>query len=147
MRKVVHAAAIMVTAAAGTLLTGANASAQPAAAPCAYAASACVDLSSQQAWLMDNGQVTYGPTPITSGRPGEATPVGRHDVLWKDRDHLSREFNNAPMPYSVFFTTTGVAFHGGSLQDQSAGCVHLGDEAARTFFDRLAVGQEVQVVP
>lgn len=146
MRKILHLGAALAIAATATLLTG-FATAEAAGAPCAYAASACVDLSSQQAWLMNNGQVTYGPTPITSGRPGQATPVGRFNVQWKDRDHRSHEYNNAPMPYSVFFTTTGVAFHEGSLQRQSAGCVHLGHDAAVTFFNQLAVGQEVQVVP
>lgn len=129
------------------MLTGAVATAQESAAPpCGWAASACVDLSAQQAWLMDDGQVTYGPTPITSGRAGQETPTGRFTVQWKDRDHVSREFDNAPMPYSVFFTNTGVAFHEGSLQRQSAGCVRLGHDAAVTFFDRLAVGEEVQVM-
>jgi lipoprotein-anchoring transpeptidase ErfK/SrfK len=145
VRKILHVVGAFAVAVAATLLTG-FASAEAAGAPCAYAASACVDLSTQQAWLMNNGQVTYGPTPITSGRPGEGTPIGRFNVQWKDRDHYSREYNNAPMPYSVFFTTTGVAFHEGSLQRQSGGCVHLGHDAAVTFFDRLGVGQEVQVV-
>lgn len=136
--------AMMITV---TVLTGSSASAAAAGAPCGPAASACVDLSRAQAWLMSNGQVTYGPTPITSGRRGQETPVGRHKVLWKDKNHRSSEFHNAPMPYSVFFTSSGVAFHAGSLRQQSAGCVHLSNQAAKVFFNRLAVGQVVQVVP
>lgn len=146
MRSIYHAAVALALATGTTMGTGAVATAQEPATPCGWAASACVDLSAQQAWLMDNGQVTYGPTPITSGRPGEETPTGRFTVQWKDRDHLSREFDNAPMPYSVFFTNTGVAFHEGSLQSQSAGCVRLGHDAAVRFFDNLAVGEEVQVM-
>ncbi len=119
---------------------------QSAAAPCGVAAAACISLSSQQAWLMSHGQVTYGPTPITSGKPGERTPPGVFHVLWKDKDHRSSEFHNAPMPYSVFFTNTGIAFHEGSLRNPSAGCVHLSRTAATTFFSRLSVGQVVQVV-
>ncbi|MGH3782762.1 MAG: L,D-transpeptidase family protein, partial [Pseudonocardiaceae bacterium] len=56
------------------------------------------------------------------------------------------EFHNAPMPYSVFFTNTGIAFHEGSLSRASAGCIHLNHTAATTFFSKLSVGQVVQVV-
>jgi lipoprotein-anchoring transpeptidase ErfK/SrfK len=122
------------------------AAAQSATAPCGPSAAACISLSRQQAWLMSGGQVTYGPTPITSGRLDHPTPVGVYRVLWKDRDHRSSLFNNAPMPYSVFFTSTGIAFHEGSLRVPSHGCIHLSHNAAVTFFNTLAVGQIVQVV-
>ena len=122
------------------------AAAQSLAAPCGSTAAACIDLSSQKAWLMSGGQVTYGPTPITSGKPGYRTPPGTFTVLWKDRDHRSQAFNNAPMPYSVFFTHSGIAFHQGSLKVPSHGCVHLGSGAAVNFFNKLSVGQVVQVV-
>ncbi|HEX8760926.1 MAG TPA: L,D-transpeptidase [Pseudonocardiaceae bacterium] len=120
--------------------------AQSAAAPCGSSAAACVDLSSRQAWLMNGGQVIYGPTPITSGKPGYRTPSGTFTVLWKDRDHRSEAFDNAPMPYSVFFTGSGIAFHHGSLSRQSHGCIHLGRGAAVNFFNKLSVGEVVQVV-
>jgi lipoprotein-anchoring transpeptidase ErfK/SrfK len=119
---------------------------QSAAMPCGSSAAACVSLSSQRAWLMSGGQVIYGPTPITSGKPGQRTPPGMFRVLWKDKNHRSTIFNNAPMPYSVFFTNTGIAFHEGSLRVPSAGCIHLSRDAAATFFSKLSVGQVVQVV-
>jgi lipoprotein-anchoring transpeptidase ErfK/SrfK len=90
--------------------------------------------------------VVYGPVGITTGRPGFRTPPGTFHVQWKDIDHLSKEFNNAPMPYSVFFNG-GMAFHAGSLTVQSHGCVHLSTAAAKTYFNSLAVGATVQVVP
>lgn len=144
-RRVAAALAVVASASATTLLTG-TAVAADAAAPCGTAADACIDLSGNQSWLMDGGAVTYGPVPITSGKPGYETPTGVFRVTWKDIDHRSREYDNAPMPYSVFFTNTGIAFHEGSLQRESAGCIHLGHDAAVTFFDNLAVGEEVQVV-
>jgi lipoprotein-anchoring transpeptidase ErfK/SrfK len=122
------------------------AAAQSSTAPCGTSAAACVSLSSHQAWLMSAGQVTYGPIPITSGKPGQRTPPGVFHVLWKDKNHRSSEFHNAPMPYSVFFTNTGIAFHEGSLSKASAGCIHLSRIAATTFFSKLSVGQVVQVV-
>ncbi|PPK70228.1 L,D-transpeptidase [Actinokineospora auranticolor] len=115
-------------------------------APCAATVRACIDLSANQSWLLENGKVVYGPVPITSGRPGHRTPPGTFKVGWKDIDHKSSEFNNAPMPYSVFFNG-GIAFHQGSLKVQSHGCIHLSAAAAKMYFNSLKVGDTVQVVP
>lgn len=115
--------------------------------PCGRAVYACIDLSAHRAWLMDGkGHVTYGAVPITTGRPGYRTPVGVYKVLWKDIDHWSKEFNG-PMPYSVFFTNSGIAFHEGSLSVPSHGCVHLSHAAAVKFFNTLKVGRVVAVQP
>ncbi|RZS44384.1 lipoprotein-anchoring transpeptidase ErfK/SrfK [Herbihabitans rhizosphaerae] len=114
-------------------------------APCTADASACIDLSANRAWLLTDGKVTYGPVPITHGRPGWRTPPGTFRVQWKNIDHKSREFDNAPMPYSVFFNG-GIAFHAGSLRQLSHGCIHLSTAAAKAFFV-LPVGAVVQVVP
>ncbi|HEY8373961.1 MAG TPA: L,D-transpeptidase [Pseudonocardiaceae bacterium] len=119
---------------------------QAVGAPCSATARACVDLSANKAWLIANGRVVYGPVPITHGRPGWRTPPGTFRVQWKNRHHRSRTFNNAPMPYSVFFNG-GIAFHEGSLQEQSHGCIHLSRAAAAKFFADLKVGDIVQVVP
>jgi hypothetical protein len=147
MRNVSRAVVTLAIAVVCTVLSATVAvAAQSAAAPCAASAAACVDLSSKQAWLLSGGQVIYGPTPITSGMPGYRTPPGTFTVLWKDRDHRSRAFDNAPMPYSVFFTRSGIAFHQGSLRSQSHGCVRMGRNAAATFFNKLSVGEVVQVM-
>ncbi|MGH3982926.1 MAG: L,D-transpeptidase [Pseudonocardiaceae bacterium] len=147
MRNVRRAVVTLAIAVVCTVLSATvAAAAQSVAAPCRSSAAACIDLSSQQAWLMNGGQVTYGPTPITSGKPGYRTPPGTFTVLWKDRDHRSRAFDNAPMPYSVFFTSSGIAFHQGSLKVPSHGCIHLGRGAAVNFFNTLSVGEIVQVV-
>ena len=102
-----------------------------------------MSLSTKRAWLVRDGRVVLS-APITTGRPGERTPPGTFHVTWKDSDHRSSEFDDAPMPWSVFFNG-GIAFHTGSLSRQSAGCVHLSDSAARTFFRTLAVGDTVIV--
>jgi lipoprotein-anchoring transpeptidase ErfK/SrfK len=115
------------------------------AAPCARAARACVDLSTQQAWLTHNGIVDYGPVPVKTGRPSAPTDPGTFRVTFKDLHHRSTVFNNAPMPYSVFFNG-GDAFHEGSLSVPSHGCVHLSHGSAATFFAKLQPGDQVQVV-
>ncbi|MBB4907539.1 L,D-transpeptidase [Actinophytocola algeriensis] len=130
---------------AAVLALPATAQAAPAA-PCSAQAAACIDLSANTSWLMDNGVVTYGGVPITSGKPGYETPPGTFQVTYKDIDHWSRAYD-APMPYSVFFTTSGIAFHEGSLGDQSHGCIHLSNAAAQTYFSDLQPGDVVEVVP
>lgn len=111
--------------------------------PCGLTDGACVSISDERAWLVRDGQVVLS-SPITTGRPGERTRPGTFHVTWKDADHRSTEFDDAPMPWSVFFDG-GIAFHAGSLSRQSAGCVHLSGSAARTFFRTLHVGDTVVV--
>ena len=119
----------------------------PAGVPCtAPGVDACVDLSANQSWLIKDGAVAYGPVPITSGRPGHLTPPGTFKVGWKDIDHKSQEFDDAPMPNSVFFYP-GDAFHTGSLSVYSHGCIHLSAGASLKFFNTLHIGDVVQVVP
>lgn len=123
-----------------------GAGAAAAEAPCSSSARACVDLSSQQAWLTHDGVVDYGPVPVATGKASAPTEPGTFHVTWKDIDHRSSEFNNAPMPYSVFFHG-GEAFHQDSVYRRSNGCIHLTHSAARTFYNTLEVGDVVQVVP
>ncbi|WP_459706839.1 L,D-transpeptidase [Actinophytocola sp. KF-1] len=118
----------------------------PAGVPCGAGVDACIDLSANKSWLLRDGAVSYGPVPITHGRPGYETPPGTFNVGWKDIDHKSSEFDGAPMPFSVFFNG-GIAFHQGSLSDLSHGCIHLSPAAAETFYNALSVGDTVQVVP
>jgi lipoprotein-anchoring transpeptidase ErfK/SrfK len=132
-------------AAAWTLAIPAQAEAAMSAVPCATTARACVDLSTQRAWLTHNGIVDYGPVPVKTGRPSAPTDPGTFRVTFKDLHHRSSVFNNAPMPYSVFFNG-GDAFHEGSLSVPSHGCVHLSHGAAATFFAKLQPGDQVQVV-
>jgi lipoprotein-anchoring transpeptidase ErfK/SrfK len=113
--------------------------------PCTIATGACIDLSANKSWLLENGKVIYGPTAITHGRPGYRTPPGMFRVTFKDIDHKSSIFNNAPMPYSVFFNG-GIAFHAGSLRELSHGCIHLSTAAAKMYYNSLQVGEAVQVV-
>lgn len=119
--------------------------------PCAKAAaasgtSACVDLSAHRAWLLEDGNVVYGPVSMLPGQKANPTPTGTFHVLSKEKMHYSREFDNAKMPNSVFFYP-GDAFHTGSLKAYSHGCVHLSATSSLKFFNTLAVGDLVQVVP
>jgi hypothetical protein len=112
--------------------------------PCPAFARACVDLSNNTTWLQSGGQIVYGPVPMLSGRPGYRTPSGTFQVYWKDKDHLSTIFDDAPMPNSIFFVG-GVAFHEGSLSVTSHGCIHLSWEASEQYWDFLNNGDTVYV--
>jgi lipoprotein-anchoring transpeptidase ErfK/SrfK len=139
--------ALTALGAAGVLPAGnANAAPAPSSAPCAPSARACVDLSTQQAWLMRDGKVSYGPVPVATGKASAPTAPGSFHVFWKDLHHRSSLFDNAPMPYSVFFNGDD-AFHQDSVRVRSNGCVHLTRQAAQTFYNTLHIGDMVQVVP
>lgn len=112
--------------------------------PCTATARACVDLVGLNAWLLQDGAILRGPVPVSIGDEYDPTPPGRYQVEWKAKDWVSREYGS-PMPYSVFFAPGGIAFHEGSLQTSSAGCVRLVRDEAIAFFDYLQVGDEVQV--
>ncbi|WP_243769617.1 L,D-transpeptidase [Amycolatopsis acidicola] len=114
--------------------------------PCSITDGACVDVSAKKAWLLSGGKVVYGPVSITTGRKGYATPTGMFHVLYKEKMHYSKEFDNAEMPNSVFFYP-GDAFHQGSLSTPSHGCVHLSSSSSLKFFNTLSVGDAVQIVP
>lgn len=116
-----------------------------AGTPCTKAAEACADIAGKKAWLIKDGKVVRGPVRIASGGPGYETPRGAFTVQWKNRDHRSAEFDNAPMPFAVFFTDGGVAFHQGDLNSNSHGCIRLSREDAEVFFNTLVVGDDVQV--
>jgi lipoprotein-anchoring transpeptidase ErfK/SrfK len=113
--------------------------------PCSAAAVACVSLSKQEAWFVSGGKVVRGPIPVATGRTGYGTEPGTFRVFRKNRMWYSTIYNNAPMPYSVFFDG-GEAFHQGSTSVRSHGCVHVGASNASWIFNFLHIGDEVQVV-
>jgi lipoprotein-anchoring transpeptidase ErfK/SrfK len=88
--------------------------------------------------------------PVSSGRPGLDTPSGHFTAQWVDPDHLSKQYQDAPMPYAVFFDLKGHAFHG-SYQKRfgvavSHGCVRLPVEDAKRLFEAVKVsGADVDI--
>jgi len=77
--------------------------------------------------------------PVSSGRAGYDTPSGAYTAFRMEADHLSKEWDYAPMPHAIFFTNKGHAIHGsydwrhlGSAA--SHGCVRLSPANAATLF-------------
>ncbi len=124
--------------------------------PCAVGTSACVQLGSQgfnaRSWFIRDGRVVRGPIAGASGGPGKDTPTGTYRVIRKIENHYSSETTDAEgrpshMPYAVFYTSSGYAFHGGGRpSDRTAGCVRLPDSDASYFFRNLNAGDQVQIV-
>ncbi|WP_433546139.1 L,D-transpeptidase [Streptomyces sp. CA-294286] len=107
----------------------------------------CVDLPRQLLWVQVGKKVTFAPVPIRSGIRGLETRVGWHRIYWRHKDHFSTIYDNAPMPYSQFFSG-GQALHGtyGDLfESGSGGCVNLYVEDAERLWKKLGVGSMVYV--
>jgi hypothetical protein len=113
--------------------------------PCTTSARACVDVAARSTWLIEDGAVVTGPVPMRPGDASDPTPRGTFGVQWKAEQWTSRE-SWTQMPYSVFFAEGGVAFHQGRMDTPSAGCVKLDEANAKVWFDRLQVGDQVQVL-
>ncbi|MEV5647619.1 L,D-transpeptidase [Nocardia sp. NPDC052254] len=116
-----------------------------ATAPCSAAARACLRLSTNEGWLMDNGRVVYGPTPISHGRPGYETPPGTFHVAFKEPYHWST-MHNAEMRWAVFFNGD-IATHIGPIEEKSHGCIRMTPEGAKAFYDYVNPGDVFEVVP
>lgn len=112
---------------------------------CPRSADVCVDLDGQRTWLQHNGEVSYGPVPSSSGGIGQETPRGSFPVNRKVRHEVSWEFNNAPMPYAIYFTHNGHAFHQGNVATTSAGCVRLNERDAAHLFANVHIGDTVHI--
>ena len=113
--------------------------------PCTISDGACIQLSTNKSWIVRGDKIVHGPNPITHGRKGFETPLGNFPVLRKVKDEWSRPYN-AAMPWSTYFTESGIAFHEGELDVPSHGCIHLDPAAAQFYFTNLAIGETVQVV-
>jgi hypothetical protein len=105
-----------------------------------------VDLGRQRATVYRNG-VRIGVSTISSGKDGYETPTGVFTILEKDKDHRSRTYDDAPMPYQQRLTWKGVAMHAGNLPGfpASHGCVRLPMEFAKKLFTVTPMGGTVVI--
>lgn len=106
----------------------------------AYAAKvvAQVDLSSQRMTVKVNGKTQYR-WKVSTGRLGYSTPSGTYRPQRLERTWYSTIYDNAPMPYSIFFHR-GYAIHGttsiGRLgRRASHGCIRLHPANAGRLFN------------
>ena len=108
------------------------------AAPASAAVLISVDKSEQRMTVSVDGVPRY-VWPVSTGKAGHATPSGTFKAFRMEADHLSKEWDDAPMPHSIFFTTEGHAIHGSFDTKRlgtaaSHGCVRLAPENAAVLF-------------
>jgi len=70
-----------------------------------------IDKSTQSMSVAVDGAPRY-VWPVSTGRAGYDTPNGTFRPNRMDADHLSQEWDNAPMPHAIFFDMNGHAIHG-----------------------------------
>jgi endonuclease YncB( thermonuclease family) len=97
-----------------------------------------VRLSSQSMTLVHRGRIV-GHWPVSTARAGKETPTGVWTAKWLARHHRSSLYDDAPMPWSVFYDGD-YAVHGTYQTSRlgrpaSAGCVRLAPKHAAAFFN------------
>jgi len=97
-----------------------------------------VDKSAQTLTVTRDGQ-TLHTWPVSTGKTGYATPSGNFTTFRMEAEHFSKEWDDAPMPHSVFFTKQGHAIHGSFDTKRlgspaSHGCVRLAPANAAKLF-------------
>jgi hypothetical protein len=98
-----------------------------------------IDKSTQRMTVSVDGVVRH-EWPVSTGMTDYATPVGAFTPSRLARRHFSREWDNAPMPNSIFFTDAGHAIHGSYSVARlgtpaSHGCVRLAPANASALFN------------
>ena len=98
---------------------------------------AVVDKSDQKLHLYENGLKKHS-WEVSTARKGKVTPTGTWNAQWLSKHHKSSIYNNAPMPYSIFYNGN-FAIHGtdqiGRLgTPASSGCVRLHPENAAVLY-------------
>jgi lipoprotein-anchoring transpeptidase ErfK/SrfK len=77
--------------------------------------------------------------PVSTGRPGYSTPSGTYTATSMNEIWYSKQWDNSPMPHSIFFIKDGHAIHGtyegrNLGKPASHGCVRISLENAATLY-------------
>jgi hypothetical protein len=108
-----------------------------------------VDLSRQRMEAVHDGP--SADWAVSSGRTGFDTPAGVYGVVDMQPLHLSKKYDNAPMPNSIFFHG-GYAIHGTSDsrhlgRPASHGCIRLSISHSKILYDWVeAEGASIRIV-
>lgn len=97
-----------------------------------------IDKTAQRMTVSVDGQTRY-VWPVSTGIARYDTPDGSFTPFRMEKDHFSKEWDDAPMPYSIFFTKQGHAIHGTNHtsigRPASHGCVRLSVANAAKLWD------------
>jgi lipoprotein-anchoring transpeptidase ErfK/SrfK len=100
-----------------------------------------INKSAQRMTVTVDGRQLYH-WPVSTGGRGYDTPSGSFKPFRMEIDHRSDEWDDAPMPYSIFFTKIGHAIHGTSEKRNlgrpvSHGCIRLSVKNAATLWELI----------
>lgn len=117
-----------------------------------------IDLSKQKLFIYQEGKEKklLLESKASTGRWGHETTRGKFKVLLKERKHLSNLYpvhedgtkGGASMPYTVKFTSSGIAIHAGNVPDypDSHGCIRVPYGKAMQIFKLIDIDSPVEVV-
>jgi hypothetical protein len=105
-----------------------------------------VSIPEQKAWVFESG-LLLATAPVSTGKRGHETPVGRFHILQKAVHHRSNIYSNAPMPFMERLTQSGIALHAGHLPGYPAshGCIRLPWGFAKKLYGLTGGGTRVTV--
>ncbi|MFZ0671524.1 MAG: L,D-transpeptidase [Pseudolabrys sp.] len=97
-----------------------------------------IDKSRQKMTVFLDGVEKY-VWPVSTGQAGYSTPSGTYTATSMNEIWYSKEWDNAPMPHSVFFRKDGYAIHGSYEvknlgRPASHGCVRISPANATTLY-------------
>jgi len=105
---------------------------------------ATVSISQQKMYVdvTKNGLTQTYVWNVSTGKSGFETPTGAYKPTWLSKNHISKTYDNAPMPFAVFFSG-GYAIHATDAVSRlgnpaSHGCVRLAPKNAAAFFQLVA---------
>jgi lipoprotein-anchoring transpeptidase ErfK/SrfK len=111
-----------------------------------------IDKTNQKMTVFLDGIRKY-EWPVSTGKAGYSTPSGTYTATSMNEIWYSKQWDNAPMPHSIFFMKDGHAIHATNDvrnlgSPASHGCVRLAPENAAALFALVAKNgmQNTQVV-
>jgi lipoprotein-anchoring transpeptidase ErfK/SrfK len=99
-----------------------------------------VSISQQLMQVFHEGRHIY-TWPVSTAKAGKITPTGVFKPEFLSRNHRSRRYNNAPMPFAIFYDGH-YAIHGTDQlkrlgRPASNGCVRLHPDNAKILFNMV----------
>jgi lipoprotein-anchoring transpeptidase ErfK/SrfK len=111
-----------------------------------------IDKSKQEMTVFLDGVERYN-WPVSTGKAGYSTPSGTFTATSMNEVWYSKQWDNSPMPHSIFFMKDGHAIHGSYEvktlgKPVSHGCVRISPQNAATLYDLVTKTglQNTQVV-
>jgi lipoprotein-anchoring transpeptidase ErfK/SrfK len=97
-----------------------------------------IDKTKQEMTVLVDGIEKYR-WPVSTGRAGYSTPSGTYTATSMNEIWYSKQWDNSPMPHSIFFMKDGHAVHGSYEvktlgKPVSHGCVRISPENAATLY-------------